>query len=176
VGDDPGGTDRVGAVGLSWEESYLGRMRALAGDQVILMVGARCVLRDEAGRVLLIRRSDNRHWALPAGALEIGESIGDCARREVLEETGLTATRLTPFAMYTGLTHTIVNAFGDTYQLHTSAFRVDAWTGSLIRETEETVDADFFDAARLPSPAVQAVRRTLSDLARFEETGGFVLS
>ena len=160
---------------MTWQESYLGRMRALAGDQVILMVGARCVLRDDGGRVLLIQRSDNRHWALPAGALEIGESIAECARREVLEETGLDATEVTPFAMYTGSAHTIVNAFSDTYQLHTSAFRVDAWSGTLLTSTDETVDAGFFDSLELPSPVASSVPRTLSDLAQFEATGRFVL-
>lgn len=162
-------------MGLSWQESYLGRMRALAGDQVILMVGARCVLRDERGHVLLIRRSDNEHWALPAGALEIGESIAECARREVFEETGLVATELTPFALYSGRAHTVVNAFSDTYQLHTSAFRVDEYTGTLLTRTEETIDAGFFDPAALPSPLVSSVRPTLADLARFEETGRFIL-
>lgn len=47
-------------------------------------------------RVLLIRRSDDSdaypgHWALPGGYVDAGERIEDAARRELAEETGLTA-------------------------------------------------------------------------------------
>lgn len=160
---------------LSWEESYLGRLRALVGDQVILLVGARCVLRDSAGRVLLILRTDNGHWAFPAGAMEIGESISECAQREVFEETGLTATALTPFALYSGRQHVVTNAYGHTYQLHTSAFRVDSWNGTLLTKTDETAAAAFFDRSALPSPLTGSVLPTLSDLDRFEATGQFIL-
>jgi hypothetical protein len=34
-------------MSLSWEESYLGQLRALAGQRVLIMVSARCVVRDE---------------------------------------------------------------------------------------------------------------------------------
>ena len=45
------------------------------------------------GRILLDHRRDGK-WGLIGGALEIGESLEKCVRREVLEETGLTATKL----------------------------------------------------------------------------------
>lgn len=47
------------------------------------------VIRDD-DRVLLVRHSYRRGWGVPGGLLERGEEAVDGARREVLEETGLT--------------------------------------------------------------------------------------
>jgi 8-oxo-dGTP pyrophosphatase MutT (NUDIX family) len=43
---------------------------------------------DEAGRLLLIRRADNKLWAMPGGACDVGEPPAAAAAREVWEETG----------------------------------------------------------------------------------------
>lgn len=154
----------------------MGKLRACVGDdEVLLFVGARVVLCDGDGRVLLIQRSDNGYWSLPAGAVEIGESIAEAAARELREETGLTATGLTPFASYTGPKYTGTNQWGHTYQLHTTAFRIDGWTGDLVTQTDETTDARFFPPDGLPEPVSGSVRESLADLAAFEVTGRFLL-
>jgi ADP-ribose pyrophosphatase YjhB (NUDIX family) len=44
---------------------------------------------DGAGRILLIRRGDNGLWAMPGGALEVGETPAEGVAREAFEETGL---------------------------------------------------------------------------------------
>lgn len=44
---------------------------------------------DDAGRMLLIRRADNGRWAMPGGALDVGETAAAGVVREALEETGV---------------------------------------------------------------------------------------
>jgi ADP-ribose pyrophosphatase YjhB (NUDIX family) len=61
--------------------------------QVIQCVGA--VIRDAAGRLLLIRRGHEPGaglWSLPGGRIEPGESDEQAVVREIAEETGLTVT------------------------------------------------------------------------------------
>ena len=44
---------------------------------------------NEQGYLLLQRRRDTGHWALPMGKMELGETPSECAVRETWEETGI---------------------------------------------------------------------------------------
>jgi ADP-ribose pyrophosphatase YjhB (NUDIX family) len=47
------------------------------------------VVVNDQGEILLIRRSDNDNWALPGGAIDLGESVTQAAIRETKEESGI---------------------------------------------------------------------------------------
>jgi 8-oxo-dGTP pyrophosphatase MutT (NUDIX family) len=59
------------------------------------------------GRILLIRRTDNGNWALPGGAIELGESAVGAAVRETAEETGITCEVTGLVGIYTDPKHVI---------------------------------------------------------------------
>jgi ADP-ribose pyrophosphatase YjhB (NUDIX family) len=135
---------------LTWEESYVGGVRKAVGDMVLIITAVRAVIYDQEGKVLLIRRSDNGKWALPAGAQELGESIYDCMQREVKEETGLDVIEAEPISLYTDPKYDYVTAYGKKYQSFAVVFHVKKWKGSLLTKTSESTDAHFFAPDNLP--------------------------
>ncbi len=59
-------------------------------------VSSGCAVIDAEGRILLLRRADERIWGLPKGTVESGETLEETAVREVREETGLQVRVLRP--------------------------------------------------------------------------------
>jgi ADP-ribose pyrophosphatase YjhB (NUDIX family) len=47
------------------------------------------VVINDAGEMLMIRRTDNDNWAVPGGAIDLGESVAQAAVRETREESGI---------------------------------------------------------------------------------------
>ena len=62
-----------------------------------------CVAIDGGGRLLLIRRKNPPYagkYALPGGFVDVGETVEDACRRELMEETGMRAGRLELIGVY----------------------------------------------------------------------------
>ncbi len=71
-------------------------IRSCIGRAPIIGVGSVAVLRDDRGRLLMVKRTDDSQWCLPGGFSNLGENAAYTAVRETMEETGLlvTPTRL----------------------------------------------------------------------------------
>lgn len=158
-----------------WQNSYHGRLRSAMGDATLMFVGARGVIRNDRGEFLLIQRADNGIWAFPAGAMEIGESLADCAIRETFEETRLKAGKATLFAMLTAPRYTFTNMFGDTYQHISGSYLLEDISGELNPDPQEARDAGWFALDRLPHATSSVVAWTAGHLAIFEATGTLFL-
>ena len=157
---------------LSWEDSYTGKIRSAVGDMVLIIPAVRAVIFNKEDKVLLIRRSDNGEWALPAGAIELGESVLGCLKREVREETGLEVTKAEAVSIYTEPQYNYSTAYGKQYQSFVMAFRVDEWQGKLLTQTTESTDARFFALDNMPEISLQH-RETIEDVRNFD--GRFIV-
>jgi 8-oxo-dGTP pyrophosphatase MutT (NUDIX family) len=116
-----------------------------------------------------VRRRDDGHWVMPAGSLELGESIIDCLRREVKVESGLDVVSATLIAIYSEPRFAFTNAYGGEHQMLALVFHVDVWTGNLALATDETTDARFFALEALPD-LPPLYEETLRDLAAYDGT------
>ena len=84
---------------------YYDDPQAPAANSVV--PSANVVVLDDAGAVLVIHRTDNDNWALPGGALDLGESLVTTAVREVKEETGIDCEVTGLVGIYTDPKHII---------------------------------------------------------------------
>ncbi|TDD20301.1 NUDIX domain-containing protein [Actinomadura sp. KC06] len=66
---------------------YYDDPKAPAANSLVPSVNV--VVTNDQGEILLIRRTDNDNWAVPGGAIDLGESVAQAAIRETSEETGI---------------------------------------------------------------------------------------
>lgn len=71
---------------------------------------------DDRGRILLQRRRDTGHWALPMGKMDLGETPTRCAIRETEEETGVLVEVTGVLGVYSDPTHIVAYTDGEVRQ------------------------------------------------------------
>lgn len=119
---------------------------APAANSLVPAVGV--FVRDEDGRVLLIRRSDNGRWTLPGGGQELGESIRDAMLRETREETGLTVEVTGLVGVYSDPGHVMAFRDGEVRQEFVIVGRAVVAGGELAPNDDAT-EAAWFTPAEL---------------------------
>ncbi|GAB4495106.1 MAG: NUDIX domain-containing protein [Anaerolineales bacterium] len=130
--------------------SYIHWLRAQVGARKIFLTFSSVIVCDAAGRVLLQRRADFDVWGLPGGCLERGEDIETCARRELLEETGLTVGALHLVGLYSEPALDVTYPNGDQVQQFTVCLHAQIAAGAPRADGEESLALQFFAPAEIP--------------------------
>jgi len=139
--------------------SYIHWLRSQIGQQKTIVVFATVVLRDPYGRILLQRRGDFRFWGLPGSVLEPGENLLDCARRELLEETGLSAGELKLVGVYTDPRYDTTYPNCDQTQTVATIFRAWPLSGDMMPDYTETSQVAWMSEAEVLVLQVHPIRR-----------------
>ncbi|MDQ0931433.1 NUDIX hydrolase [Streptomyces turgidiscabies] len=128
-----------------------------------LVPAASAVVVDSAGRILLQRRTDNGMWALPGGAMNLGESLPDCAVRETREETGYDVELTGIVGTYTNPGHVFAYDDGEVRQEFSVCFLARPVSGRLA-VSEESTDVRWFEPSEVDAlPMVPSIRKRVDD-------------
>ncbi len=159
---------------MKFSQSYLGKLRRIVGSRLIIVPGARIVVHDRLGRVLLELRRDFRRWGLPGGHQEVGDSSAQTAIREVLEETGLRIKRPEVFGIASDPRHETVRfPNGDRTQSVSVLFHARKPRGEPKFDPRETLELGWFALEDLPAGLMPNSVRTLRAFQRYRRTGKF---
>lgn len=122
-------------------------------------LGVRGVVRDDTGRVLLVRHTYLPGWYLPGGGVDPGETAATAIVREIVEETGVTPTGAPRLV---GL---YLNRRASRRD-HVALFVFDATVGhpTLRRPSMEIAEIGFFARDALPPETTAATRRRLAEV------------
>lgn len=118
-----------------------------------LHIGTAVAIFGQSG-VLLDHRRDG-DWGLIGGALELGESLEQCARREIREETGFEVGPLSLLGLFSHPSRIIESDAGEAVQSVTVCFAAQAMTEA-IRLSAESREARFFTQAELQNLPIVA--------------------
>jgi 8-oxo-dGTP diphosphatase len=138
---------------------YLQDLRRKAGPGLIVFPGVQALVFNDAGEILLQRRSDNGQWAIIAGILEPGEHPAAAIVREVLEETGLRVEPERITGVY--LSRVITYSDGNQSQYIATAFRCRPVAGTPHVADDESLDVRYFPLDALPEMHPEHVERIM---------------
>src|SRR3989344_1542228 len=116
------------------------------------------VIRD--GKILLGKRRGKLgggYWGLPGGKLEFYESLVDCAKKELREETGLTCDKMT----FLHLINDPCPTTDESHWIHIEFLAENAIGEPELKEPEKCSGWEWFDLSNLPKDIFLGHRKSI---------------
>ena len=128
-----------------------------------LVPAASAIVANEAGEILLQRRSDNDLWSIPGGAMEAGETISETAIRETREETGLEVKPTRLIGIYCDPNHVVAYSDGEVRQEVSVCFACDPVGGELAT-SDESLEVGYYPPSAIDDMNMhESIRRRIRD-------------
>ena len=125
---------------------------------------------NERNELLMLHRRDNDMWTMPGGTMEFGESLTDCAFREVKEECGLDVKIKDIVGTYTDPNVKIGYSDGEVRQEFTILYYGVA-QGDVVLDNESSqykwISLDMVLSLRM----ADSQKRRIRDVVEFIKTG-----
>ena len=141
--------------------SYIMDLRKIVGHRPLLQVGASVIVEDEKGRILLQLRSDNNCWGYAGGSVELDEDVEEAAKRELFEETGLIANKLSLFGVFSGKDTHYIYPNGDEVSNIDIVYICKDYSGELRCQKGEVNDLVFFEKDNIPGNLFKPIEKVL---------------
>lgn len=135
--------------------TYYKSLRQKVGHQLLMMPAVAAIIRDDEGRVLLMRQSSTGDWSLPAGAIEPGETPVESVVREVAEETGYEVVPGCIAGVLGGPAMRVTYPNGDIVEATVVFFDCEIMGGELEAIDGEAMDFGWFAPGEFPVTGVE---------------------
>lgn len=129
---------------------YVRGLREKLGNDFLFMPSVAALIRDDAGRILLVQHVEGR-WQLPGGAVDPDERPAAAMQRECREEAGIEVEPVRILGVYGGPEYRITYANGDDSGWVVTVFEARIVSGEPAPSDDETKDVGWFTPDEIES-------------------------
>jgi ADP-ribose pyrophosphatase YjhB (NUDIX family) len=142
---------------------HIRALREHIGTQLLLLPSAVALVRDEDGRLLLVRHADLGVWGLPGGAVEPDEQPEETAVRETQEESGFDVEIVKLLGVFGGPEYRITYPNGDRTAYVPALYEARVVGGAARPDGLETSEVAWHEPATLETLPMTPLTRAVLD-------------
>ena len=145
-------------------EDYIKKVRKIIGHDPMLLPHAVVIVFDKDNKVLVETRADDGYLDFPGGNVEIAEEVKNTAKRELFEETGLSADELELFDIYSGEITKYTYFNQDVIYGVDVVYLCKKYHGELKMDPKEVKELCFMDINDINGPLSPRNKQIIMDL------------
>ena len=126
-------------------------------------IGTTAIIMNCDGKILFEKRSDSNRWALIGCGLKIDETLEDCCKREILEETGLNVINLQQYRIYDDPSRIVEYPDGNILRIITVVYTAKVDNNLELTISNESNDLRFFTLPEILNLDVVETHRHIID-------------